>query len=136
VGLQARTALHLVVLLLFSAVSASCQKPVEPAVDPLPPIDASDEVRAIQLEEQPGGQEVERVARSQAARELESTSKALAPAPLSDGRSESLDGGEPLAQGARSDELAGKLERATANQIIIRDSSGFAYWLTLGTPPT
>jgi hypothetical protein len=114
---------------------ASCQKPIEPAVDAPPPVDALTEVQAIQREERRSEEQVMQLARTQAARELEYAAKVLAS--WESGESAGLDGGQPIVKAGGSGVL-GKLERAEPDTLIIRDESGFEYWLKAGdtTPIT
>ncbi len=111
---------------LLGLALASCQKPIEPAVEAPPELDASTEVQAIQRDAQRHGEQVLQLARAQVAQELGNAAKALAPWESSD--SAALDGGQSAAN-AGEDGVAGKLERAEPDTLIIRDGSGFEYWL-------
>ena len=118
----------LVRLLLLAGAASSC-KPIEPAVGTVRPVDASARVRAIQVEEERRGGEVQQVARSQVGRELEAVENLARSAQL-DAGTLPLDGGRPSR--APESQLTGKLEQATPDQIVIRDNSGFEYWLRAG----
>jgi colicin import membrane protein len=84
------------------------------------------EIEAIQREERRNGEQVMQLARTQSARELENAAKALAP--LEGSESAGLDGGQLTAK-ADGAAVVGKLERAEPDTLIIRDESGFEYWL-------
>jgi len=115
-----------IALFLFGLAPASCQKPIEPAVEAPPRVDALTEIQAIQREERRNGEQVRQLARTQAARDLEYAAKVLAPSESSE--SAGPDGGRLTAKAGDSG-VAGKLERAEPDQLIIRDESGFEYWL-------
>jgi hypothetical protein len=114
---------------LLGPFLASCQKPIEPAVNAPPEVDGLAEVQAIQRDERRNGEHVMQLARTQSARELENAAKALMPWESSD--SAGLDGGQPTAKAGEA-EVAGKLEKAEPDTLIIRDGSGFEYWLKAG----
>ncbi|HEX4802577.1 MAG TPA: hypothetical protein VFV14_03640 [Myxococcaceae bacterium] len=117
----------LVTLLLFAGAS-SC-KPTEPAVGTVKPVDASTRVRAIQVEEERQGREVQQIARSQVGREPMAAEK-LGSSPQLDAGTLPMDGGHPSR--AADSQLNGKLEQATTDQLVIRDKAGFEYWLRAG----
>ncbi len=122
-------------LFLPSAVVLSfCMKPIEPGVEPGSPVDASKDIREIQLKTERDAEKISQMARRQAGADVENAIKAIALEPGSGGGGQSPDAGAPLRLSAGIGEVAGKLERATPNFVIIRDSAGFAYWLrTSGT---
>ncbi len=111
---------------LLGLALASCQKPIEPAVEAPPELDASTEVQAIQRDAQRHGEQVMQLARAQAAQELGNAAKALAPWESSD--SAALDGGQSTANAGEAG-VAGKLEKVEPDTLIIRDGSGFEFWL-------
>jgi hypothetical protein len=117
------------VVVLCSAVALSfCGKPVEPSLQPQPAVDAAKQIRAIQLETERQAKQVSQRARSQMGRDVEKALKELARGPGSGGSGQLPDGGE-LGQSVPTEEIAGKLERATPGLVVIRDHTGFAYWL-------
>ena len=115
----------LLTLLLLASATSSC-KPTEPAVGTVRPVDASTRIRAIQVEEEGQGRKVQQIARSQVGREL-AASERPGPSPQLDAGTLPMDGGRPSR--AADSQLTGKLEQATADQIVIRDKAGFEYWL-------
>ncbi len=115
-----------IALFLFGLAPASCQRPIEPAVDAPPQVDALAEIQAIQREERRNGEQVMQLARTQAARALEYAAKALIPGESDE--SAGLDGSQRTAKAGEAG-VAGKLERAEPDTLIIRDGSGFEYWL-------
>jgi len=116
-------------LFLLALALAACQKPIEPEVEVPPRVDGLAEVQAIQREARRNGERVMQLARAQAARELENAAKALAP--LESNELAGLDGGVAGAKAGES-EVAGKLEKAEPDTLIIRDGSGFEYWFKAG----
>ena len=111
-------------LILCGAVALSfCSKPIEPGVEPQPPVDASKQIQAIQAETDRRAQQVSRMARKQIGPDVEKSLKAVG------GSGESPKVDESRARPAATDEIAGKLERATPDFVVIRNESGFAYWL-------
>jgi len=84
------------------------------------------EIQAIQREERRNGEQVMQLARTQAARALEYAAKALIPGESDE--SAGLDGSQRTAKAGEAG-VAGKLERAEPDTLIIRDGSGFEYWL-------
>ena len=118
----------LVTLLLLAGATYSC-KPTQPAVGTVKPVDAATRIRAIQVEEERRGREVQQIARSQVGRELKAAENP-ARSPQLDAGTPSLDGGRPSR--APDSQLTGKLEQATTDQIVIRDGAGFEYWLRAG----
>ncbi len=115
-------------LLLLAGATSSC-KPTEPAVGTVRPVDASTRIRAIQVEEERHGREVQQIARSQGGRELVASEKP-GRSPQLDAGTLPMDGGRPSR--AADSQLNGKLEQATTDQIVIRDKAGFEYWLRAG----
>jgi hypothetical protein len=118
----------LVTLLLLSGATSSC-KPTQPAVGTVKPVDAATRIRAIQVEEERRGREVQQIARSQVGRELKAAENP-ARSPQRDAGTHPLDGGR--SSRAPESQLTGKLEQATTDQLVVRDSAGFEYWLRAG----
>jgi len=123
VALRGRATRSLVLLILCGAVALSfCSKPIEPSVEP-PPVDASKQIQAIQVETERRARQVSQMARQQVGPDVEKALKAIG------GSGESPRVDESRARPVATEEVAGKLERATPDFVVIRDDSGFAYWL-------
>lgn len=134
-GLVSQASSSLGAILLCALVSSSCKEPTEPDLAPLPSVNAANEVRAIQLEEQRRAEEVKLVGRREPARELDKRYSSLASGQVGQGGSGSPAALSSADAGAAAQgEITGKLERALPDVLMIRNASGFAYWLyTNGT---
>lgn len=105
--------------------SLCCKQPMQPAGAQVQPVDASESVRAIQRDEARAGEQVRRLARSQAGQDLNAAMK-VAATTVPD---EHANPDAGMSTGLADSEIAGKLERASPNRLIIRDGTGFEYWL-------
>ena len=105
--------------------SLCCKQPIQPVGAQVEPVDASESVRAIQRDEARAAGQVHGLARSQVAQDLNAAMK-VASATIPDERANSDAG---VSTRPADSEIAGKLERASPDRLIIRDGAGFEYWL-------
>jgi hypothetical protein len=117
----------------FIAVGwCACKKPAEPPLDVQESVDASSAVRSIQAEQKQERRRMKAVARSQEASEREGAAS-LAGVRAGQSGIEGRDGGEAPGVATEGEHaIEGKLEQAADSRVIIRDGSGFEYWLGTG----